>query len=194
MIGDKLPNAIFLDTEWADDAGRELVSLALVSGGPYGLFNGEAFGPFYAERDPLPAPNAFVSSAVYPRLQRAERALPDELFSDGLASYIEGCRNLYTEEPPIIIATHANDFELMRAMLAVTAKIPPYREELRYSESLLDLIRIAFASDPELLKWRHHALVDARVLQRVFRGWFNIGKTPIAKNQARSRRRRGINQ
>lgn len=88
--------------------------------------------------------------------------------------------NLYTNEPPMVIATHANDFELLRGMLAVTAQTPLYGEELRYSESLLDLIRVAFASDPELLKQRHHTLVDARVLQRVYRDWFNIGKSRTA--------------
>ena len=103
--------------------------------------------------------------------------MPDDLFSRALASYIEGCRNLYTEEPPIVIATHANDFELLRDMLAFTAQTPPYSAELRYSESLIDNIRVAFASDPELLKRRHHALVDARVLQKVYRSWFNIGKS-----------------
>lgn len=176
MMGQKLPHALFLDTEWADDDGRDLVSLALVHGGPYGLFMGEEFAPFYAERAVLPRPNAFVKSVVYPALDRGESAIADEVFSRTLAAYIEGCRNIDTDAPPIIIATHANDFTLLRATLALTGQTPPYREELRFAESLLDLIRVAFAKDPALAKRRHHALVDAQVLKSVYRGWFKIGK------------------
>ncbi len=166
----------FLDTEWADDDGRQLVSLALVPGGSYGLFTGAAVAPFYAERDPLPTPNAFVKSTVYPLLERGSFARTDEAFSRSLRAYILDAGHPHTGEPPVIIATHANDFALLQEMLALTGQPPDYRMELRYSESLIDRIRAAFAKNAELARRRHHALVDAQVLQSVYRGWFQIGR------------------
>jgi hypothetical protein len=41
------PTYLFLDTEWADLPGEELVSLALISA--------DGRDQFYAERDPLPS-------------------------------------------------------------------------------------------------------------------------------------------
>lgn len=170
------PIALFLDTEWADDAGRELVSLALVNGGSYGLFTNDSADSFYAERDPLPLPNDFVSSTVYPRLDRGECALPDEPFSCALGTYIASCANPDTQEGPVVIATHSNDFELLRGMLAIAHQQPAYTTELRFSESLREAIRAQFASDPSLAQRRHHALIDATVLHRAYREWFTIGK------------------
>ncbi len=176
MAEEEQPATLFLDTEWADDDGWQLVSLALVPGGPYGLFTGAPMAPFYAERDPLPPPNAFVKAIVYPLLDRGEFAKADKPFSRALGVYIAEARNPYTGTPPIIIATHANDFELLRGMLSNTNQTPAYRTELRYSESLLDRIRVAFAKDAELARRRHHALADAQVLLSVYRGWFEIGR------------------
>jgi hypothetical protein len=49
---------LFIDTEFADQTARELVSIALVS--QDGRFE------FYAERDPLPAaPSDFVRTVVF---------------------------------------------------------------------------------------------------------------------------------
>jgi hypothetical protein len=62
------PTYLFLDTEWADAAGTELVSLALVSE--------DGLHRFYAECAQLPAsPTPFVAEVVCPRLQRGETAL-----------------------------------------------------------------------------------------------------------------------
>jgi hypothetical protein len=177
MAADDQPATLFLDTEWADDEGRELVSLALVPGGPYGLFTGAEVAPFYAERDPLPCPNAFAKSAVYPLLDRGTLAKTDADFSSSLGAYLAEARHLRTSEPPVVIATHANDFALLAGMLAITGQVPGYRTELRFSESLIDLIRVAFAKDAKLSRRRHHALVDAQVLQSVYRGWFQIGRS-----------------
>ena len=71
---------LFLDTEWADPEGRELVSLALVSQ------DGEAV--FYAERDPLPVnPTGFVKDSVYPLLDRGSVALVIRSSPAGSASF-----------------------------------------------------------------------------------------------------------
>jgi len=45
---------LFLDTEWNNDAARELVSIALVSE--------DGTKEFYSERDPLPEPPASFSN------------------------------------------------------------------------------------------------------------------------------------
>lgn len=177
MTEDEQPETLFLDTEWADDDGRQLVSLALVPGGPYGLFTGAKMAPFYAERDPLPLPNEFVRDTVYPLLDRGVFAQLDDAFSRALGAYICAARHSRTEEPPVIIATHANDFTLLREMLAIADQMPSYRAELRYSASLIDLIRTAFARSPKLARRRHHALVDAQVLQSIYYGWSRIGRS-----------------
>lgn len=169
--------SFFLDTEWADDDGRELVSLALVPGGPYGLFIGTNLPPFYAERDPLPTPSTYVRSVVYPLLERGAHAKGDTQFSQELGEYIAQAYDPRAQRSPIIIATHANDFTLLRQMLTLTHQAPSFEEELRYSESLIDRIRTAFASNAELSRRRHHALVDAQVLQSVYAGWFAIGRS-----------------
>lgn len=179
----KQPIALFLDTEWADDGGRELVSLALVYGGPYGLFTNDSTDSFYAERDPLPLPNDFVSSTVYPRLDRGECAMSDVPFSRALGTYLTRCTNPDTKEGPVVIATHANDFELLRGMLAIAHQQPAYTTELRFSESLREAIRAQFASDPGLAQRRHHALIDATVLQRAYREWFKIGKPRMPRGE-----------
>jgi hypothetical protein len=50
---------LFIDTEFAEQTARELVSIAMVS--QDGRFE------FYAERDPLPVtPSDFVRTVVYP--------------------------------------------------------------------------------------------------------------------------------
>jgi len=56
----------FLDTEWADTLGSELVSVALVA---------EDGDFFYAERDTLPEhPTDFVRQVVYRQLNRGPSA------------------------------------------------------------------------------------------------------------------------
>lgn len=175
------PDALFLDTEWADDDGRELVSLALVNGGSYGLLTNDSAESFYAERDPLPLPNEFVRSVVYPRLDRGDSAMPDMAFSRALGAYIASCVNSDTKKGPIVIATHANDFELLSVVLAIANQQPAYTTELRYSESLRDAIRTQFALNPALAKRRHHALTDAIVLHRAYREWFKIGTPSTPK-------------
>lgn len=74
---------LFLDTEWADVLGAELVSLAVVSA--------DGRESFYAERDPLPeCPTDFVRSAVYPLLDRGSVALSDVEFTTELRQFLCG--------------------------------------------------------------------------------------------------------
>src|SRR3546814_19782643 len=69
---------LFLDTEWADASGEELVSLALLSE--------DCVHRFYAELDPLPTSTPlFVRTVVYPLLQRGDAALSATQFTRRLS-------------------------------------------------------------------------------------------------------------
>jgi hypothetical protein len=73
---------LFLDSEWANDTARELVSLALVSEDGRHIF--------YAERDPLPtAPSALVRRVVYPLSERGEKAKRDRVMSERLRDFLQ---------------------------------------------------------------------------------------------------------
>lgn len=84
---------LFLDTEWADEQGRELVSLALVSE------DGQRV--FYAERKPLPGwPTDWVSWVVYRKKTYGRRlvaleSFEQELVNDGL-DLMQGDRQAQT--------------------------------------------------------------------------------------------------
>ncbi len=87
---------LFLDTEWANDATRELVSLSIT--------NADGSLTFYAERDPLPGvPSTFAAKVVYPLLERGRVALPDVEFGRALRSYIKVFHNT-----PSSISTHCS--------------------------------------------------------------------------------------
>jgi hypothetical protein len=82
---------LFLDTEWADSTGSELVSLALVS--ENGIHR------FYAERDPLPdVATDFVRSVVYPLLERGQWCMPDRAMISGLRAFLAAIAD------PIVVA------------------------------------------------------------------------------------------
>jgi hypothetical protein len=84
--GSEVSDLLFLDTEWATDAMRELVSLALVSA------NGTK--RFYAERDPLPeVASTFVRTTVYPLLSRGDDACPDYEFTQRLREFVASGNN-----------------------------------------------------------------------------------------------------
>lgn len=77
---------LFLDTEWATDANRELVSLALV--------NDDGRKRFYAERTPLPeVASSFVRKFAYPLLERGDSALSDHVFTERLRAFVVPCDN-----------------------------------------------------------------------------------------------------
>ena len=85
---------LFLDSEWANDALRELVSLALISE--------DAAHVFYAERDPLPGmPSSFVRDTVYPLLNRGQAAMTDNAMTDALRSFLEpmGACEIFADAP-----------------------------------------------------------------------------------------------
>ena len=71
---------MFLDTEWSDERGPKLVSLALVA---------ETGEEFHAECAALPKrPTRFVEQVVYPLLEGGAAALDDFAFAVRLRAFI----------------------------------------------------------------------------------------------------------
>lgn len=152
---------LFLDTEWADEKGLELVSIALVSE--------DGASTFYAERDPLPlAATEFVKTTVYPLLQRGCHALPDRSLAEALIAFLSGQRS------PHIIADYPNDLRLFREAVSWSCDrwARGLEEAPRLPCTLMDRDPVTtshlerwFSKHPDLLLRRHHALVDANALR-----------------------------
>lgn len=152
---------LFLDTEWADANGLELVSIALVSE--------DGASTFYAERDPLPlAPTDFVKTTVYPLLQRGRHALPDHNLADALVAFLRG------QHLPHIIADYPNDLRLFRQVISWSCSwvARGLEKAPHFPCTLMDRDPVTtshlerwFSKHPELLARRHHALIDAGALR-----------------------------
>lgn len=154
---------LFLDTEWADVLGSELVSLALVSE--------DGQHVFYAERDPLPdAPTDFVKHVVYPLLERGATAMSDAAMTTALRAF------LASVPEPYILADYPNDLQLVAYVLAgfdlpddqTQACGPTPRVVLTRmpKEGLMTiLLEDWFSAHPKEAARRHHALVDAQALR-----------------------------
>ncbi|WP_449302229.1 hypothetical protein [Pseudoxanthomonas mexicana] len=146
---------LFLDSEWANDALRELVSLALISE------NGEHV--FYAERDPLPGtPSSFVSKTVYPLLQRGPAAMEDQLMTEALRTFLQplGQSEIFADAPL--------DFSMLNRVWMGSDRPPPpapFRTRLAREGNLMQSVERYFKRNPEELARRHHALVDATALR-----------------------------
>lgn len=156
------PNYLFLDTEWADAAGTELVSLALVSAdGQY---------RFYAERDPLPsAPTRFVAENVYPLLDRGAVALKDRLFSLTLRRFLTS-----VEAPSVLFDCHTDgvllrhaiaDFDIYANPKKLVPAVRPVLTLMHRGFHFTALLESWFAADPARAARRHHAAVDAEALR-----------------------------
>lgn len=158
-----MPNYLFLDTEWADVLGSNLVSLALV--------NEDGERVFYAERDPLPDdPTEFVKRVVYPLLDRGAVAMTDVAMTTALRAF------LASVPEPYILSDHPNDLRLVDLVLAGfnlpddqlrgcgSTPRPVLTRMLR--EGLMTvLFEDWFSTHPEAAARRHHALVDAQALR-----------------------------
>ncbi|MHB8743906.1 MAG: hypothetical protein ACYC9L_12360 [Sulfuricaulis sp.] len=155
---------IFLDTEWADEDGRELVSLALVSE--------DAERVFYAERKPLPGwPTDWVSWVVYPRLCGGSCALADKLFTARLRSFLRSVPS------PVVCFDADNDLALLELALAEFGKPGCAIDEpvifgikKLTGRSYEDAIEGVFRKFPQAMKGRHNALVDAFAMRQAFAG------------------------
>ena len=84
---------LFLDTEWADPIGSELVSLALITE--------DGVHRFYAERDPLPeVATDFVQSVLHPLFERGRWRMTDQAMTTGLRAF------LGTLPEPMVVADY----------------------------------------------------------------------------------------
>jgi len=96
---------LFLDTEWADPIGSELVSLALITE--------DGIHRFYAERDPLPeVATDFVRSVVYPLLERGRWRMTDQAMTTGLRAFLGAIPE------PMVVADYPNDLALLQYVIA----------------------------------------------------------------------------
>lgn len=151
---------LFLDTEFADQHGMELISLALV--GEDGQHE------FYAERDPLPdEATDFVRENVYPLLDRGAAALDDITFTMRLRSFLGAM------DAPHIIYDYSGDWRLLMIALsgfnlpreaAVACGPMPRVEGTHEKRSAIEEYTQAWFDDHPRAT-RHHALVDARALR-----------------------------
>ncbi|PZQ32502.1 MAG: hypothetical protein DI562_03345 [Stenotrophomonas acidaminiphila] len=154
---------LFLDTEWADPAGSELVSLALISE--------DGTHQFYAERDPLPeVATDFVRSVVYPLLERGRYRMTDQAMTTGLRAFLSAV----TE--PLVVADYPNDLALLQYVIAgfdlsddqamACGPVPqPVMTRMLKEGATGMLIEDYFAGHPEAAARRHHAQVDAEALR-----------------------------
>lgn len=176
------PIYLFLDTEWADTDGTELVSLALVSE--------DGQRTFYGEREPLPTDvTDFVQHMVYPLLDRNEAAMSDAAMTTALRRFLSDIRD------PYVLADHPNDLQLLKFALAgfdlpepeasACGPVPAPVMTLMSRNGLTTLLlEDWFAAHPDQAARRHHALVDAQALRMAWLGatrriepyWLNLGR------------------
>lgn len=156
---------LFLDTEWADAEGDELVSLALVTE--------DGLRRFYAEVSVLPThPTDFVRRVVYPLLDRGASAVSAGTLSKRLRAFL-------TElpAPRFVIHDYHRDAVLMRRALSGSDSPESAKcmEELDVYYTLVaqgDLkhhVESYFQIHSAALARRHHAAVDAEALRRAYR-------------------------
>lgn len=150
---------LFLDTEWATDAGRELVSLALV--------NADGCRRFYAERDPLPVvASSFVRHTVYPLLERGDSALPDHLFTERLRAFVAACNTPRIHFDALLDKVQLGQVmsEWGQNLTGIPMFVPVFIER----NDIRDEVERYFQNHPAAMARRHHAGVDAEALRHAF--------------------------
>lgn len=157
---------LFLDVEWADNLGSELVSLALVDETDQHRF--------YSEVSPLPKqPNDFVRHVVYPLLDHGYHARQQFDLTRDLRAFLARI-----PEPYVLYDYHV-DGTLIRYVLdgfdlpdSALAQLPPPPPVVLTLIAERDAVRRQidryFSEHPELLGRKHHALVDAEALRWAF--------------------------
>lgn len=154
---------LFLDAEWADTIGSELVSLALVSE--------DGTHRFYAELDPLPEQaTPFVQERVYPLLQGGPFALSQQMMTVALRAF------LCSISAPTVLADYYNGLDLLRYVVN-GFDLPEWQADACGPQpKSLTLLRIVDSSVRPLVEdWvngrpdrsnrRHHAMIDAEALR-----------------------------
>lgn len=176
---------LFLDTEWADAIGADLVSLALVSE--------DGRHRFYAERDPLPAlTTEFVRDVVYPLLNRGNAALSDAAMTTALRAFLASIPD------PYILADFPNDLRLVANVLAgfdlpdseaqACGPIPRPVMTRMLKDGLTQMVlEDWFEAHPDECRRRHHAMVDACALRKTWLALTSREEAPWSSTLARMR-------
>lgn len=182
---------LFLDCEWADVFGSELVSLALISS------DGQQH--FYAEASPLPLqPTDFVRHVVYPLLEHGAWAMTHHEMTQRLRAFLWGI------DTPVVIYDHHVDgallnfvldgFDLPRKVVDALSPRPcPKLWHVTRDESLNRVVEAYFAAHPDAAVRRHHARVDAEALRhawcalpgRAAAGWTDWHTPPTSSAPSR---------
>lgn len=157
---------LFLDTEWADTLGSELVSLAMVDeAGQH---------RFYAEVSPLPKdPTDFVKRVVYPLLEHGDCAMQKTDITRELRRF------LAQFDAPFVLFDYGvdgalflyalNGFDLPASLEASWGRLPKVSQTHMLRDDVKPLIERYFRDHyPELNRRRHHAMVDAEALRWAF--------------------------
>ena len=155
---------LFLDCEWADLEGTELVSLALVSE--------DGRDRFYAERKTLPVAVDFVRNVVYPLLDRGDAAMPDAAITIALRHF------LARFNAPFVLFDYLADgtlfdfalagFDLPETVIERLEPAPSVNKTLIMRDEVRRYINLYFREYPDLALRRHHAGVDAEALRWAF--------------------------
>lgn len=157
---------LFLDCEWADTIGSDLVSIALVSE--------DEQHRFYAEMSPLPEhPTSFVRHVVYPLLHGGQHARQAAELTRDLRTFLARIPEpqvLYDDAVDGALFRYALDgFELNDSALAELPAAPFVESTLLVER---DSIRLQmdryFSATPDCARQRHHALIDAEALRWAF--------------------------
>ncbi len=152
----------FLDTEWADVLGADLISIGLISE--------DGSKQFYAERDPRPqATSDFVRHVVFPLLEGGACLMSDRAMTKALRAFLADA------ESPRVIADYFNDIALLQFVLAgfelpdeqvdACGPLPDFETQLADDLGLRMAVEGWFSSHAEHQENRHHALVDAKALR-----------------------------
>lgn len=155
----------FLDTEWADDSGYRLVSLALVSE--------DGTHSFYSEVLELPqAPTKFVGDVVYPLLERGAAARGRYVFTRDLRLFLArfgASFVLFDYRVDGELFRYAlTGFDLPSTILGDLPSMPNVSTTLIAREDVREGIDQYFDRHPELVSRKHHAGVDAEALRWAF--------------------------
>lgn len=157
---------LFLDCEWAETIGSDLVSIALVSE--------DEQHRFYAEMYPLPGqPTSFVQHVVYPLLEGGQFARPAPELTRDLRAFLAGIPKphvFYDDAVDGGLFRYALDgFELDDVALAQMPAAPSVESTLivERDATRLQMDRY-FSAHPDRARRRHHALADAEALRWAF--------------------------
>jgi hypothetical protein len=163
---------LFLDCEWADAHGHELVSLGLVSE--------DGQHRFYAEVSPLPQePNDFVRQVVYPLLEHGFAARQKDDFTRDLRAFLSRFPDAFVlfdyATDGVLLRDALLGFDLPEAVLAKLGPLPQTNLTLVARDEVRRLIEQYFQARPEAARRRHHAGVDADALRWAFQRAISTG-------------------